>query len=133
MRGGLLTGHATFYGFQHIGADIVADILFGLGALIGDAGSFRKSDGARQTDAATRGGLATRHAAFDGFQHFVASIVTEFMYAFIPDTEKRRGFVARRAGFPRSHSFIADIHGASPWRVACIRICRGAPESEQGG
>src|SRR5271163_1932581 len=75
MRGGLLTGHATFDGFQHI----VADILFGLGALIGDTGSFRESDGARHTDAAIRGGLATRHAAFDGFQHFVASIVTEFM------------------------------------------------------
>ena len=84
MGGGLLTGHATFYGFQHI----VADILFGLGALIGDTGSFRKSDGARQTDAAMRGGLATRHAAFDGFQHVVADIVTEFMYAFSPDTEK---------------------------------------------
>ena len=117
MRGGLLTGHATFDGFQHIVADIVADILFGLGALIGDTGSFRKSDGTRQTDTAIRGGLATRHAAFDGFQHFVASIVTEFMYAFSPDTEKRRGFVARRAGFPRSHDFIADIHCCIPWRV----------------
>ena len=128
MRGGLLTGHATFDGFQHI----VADILFGRGALIGDTGSFRESDGARHTDAAIRGGLATRHAAFDGFQHFVASIVTEFMYAFSPDTEKRRGFVAPRAGFPRSHDFIADIHCCIPWRVACFRICRGAPESEQG-
>ena len=78
MRGGLLTGHATFDGFQHI----VADILFGLDALIGDTGSFRKSDGARQTDAAIHGGLATRHAALDGFQHVVADIVAEFMYAF---------------------------------------------------
>ena len=72
MRGGLVTGHAAFDGFQHFVADIVADILFGLGTLIGDTGSFRKSDGARQTDVATRGGLATRHAALDGFQHFVA-------------------------------------------------------------
>src|SRR5271156_2194840 len=91
--------HRPYDGFQHI----VADILFGLGALIGDTGSFRKSDGARQTDAAIRGGLATRHATLDGFQHVVADIVAEFMYAFSPDTEKRRGFVvARRAGFPRS-------------------------------
>ena len=128
MRGGLLTGHATFDGFQHI----VAEIPFGLGAPIGDTGSFRKSDGARHTDAAIRRGLATRHAAFDGFQYFVDSIVTEFMYAFSPDTKKRRGFVARWAGFPRSHDFIPDIHCCIPWRVACIRICRGAPESEQG-
>jgi len=29
-----------------------------------------------------RGGLATGHAALDGFQHFVADIVAEFMWAF---------------------------------------------------
>ena len=115
----------------------VADILFGLGTLIGDTGSFRKSDGARQTDAAMRGGLATRHAALDGFQHFVADIVAEFICvlficAFGPDTGKRRGFVARRAGFHRSHDFIADIHCCILWRVAFIRICRGALKAEQG-
>jgi hypothetical protein len=38
----------------------------------------------------------------------------------------------RRAAFPRSHDFIADIHCCIPWRVAYIRICRGAPDSEQG-
>ena len=128
MRGGLMTGHATFDGLQHF----VADILFGLGTLVRDAGSFRKSDGARQTDAAMRGGLATRHAAFDGFQHFVADIVAEFMYAFGPDTGKRRGFVARRVGFHRSHDFIADVHCCILWRVAFIRTCRGAPKGEQG-
>ena len=132
MRGGLVTGHATFDGFQHFVADIVADILLGLGALIGDTGSFRKSDGARQTDAAMRGGLATRHAALDGFQHFVADIVAEFICAFGPDTGKRCGFVARRAGFHRSHDFIADIHCCILWRVAFIRTCRGAPKVEQG-
>jgi len=132
MRGGLVTGHATFDGFQHFVAEIVANILFGLGALIGDTGSFRKSNGARQTDAAMRGGLATRHAALDGFQHFVADIVAEFMCAFGPDTGKRRGFVARRAGFHRSHDFIADIHCCNLWRVAFIRICRRALKAEQG-
>ena len=100
MRGGLVTGHATFDGFQHFVVDFVADILFGLGTLIGDTGSFRKSDGARQTDAAMRGGLATRHAALDGFQHFVADIVAEFICvlficAFGPDTGKRRGSLLR--------------------------------------
>ena len=115
VRGGLLTRHATFYGFQHI----VADILFGLGALVSDTGSFRKSDGARQTDATMRGGLATRHAAFDGFQHFVASIVAEFMYAFSPDTEKRRGFVRGAPvsplsrlyrGHPLLHPMARSLH-----------------------
>ena len=68
--------HATFDGFQHF----VADILFGLGTLVGDTGSFRQPDGACQTDAAMRGGLATRHAALDGFQHFVADIVAELTF-----------------------------------------------------
>ena len=62
-------------------ATLIADILLAVARFIGDTGSFRKSDGARQTDAAIRGGLATSHAAFDDFQHFVASIVTEFMGA----------------------------------------------------
>src|SRR5271156_3740459 len=93
-------------------------------------------DGACQADATMRGRLATRHAALDGFQHVVADIVAEFMYAFSPrlvqtrrsDVDLLRGV----AGFPRSHDFIADIHCCIPRRVARIRICRGAPESEQG-
>ena len=114
------------------GVKHVADIHFGLGALIGDTGSFRQPDGARQTDAAMRGGLATRHAALDGFQHFVADIVAEFMWAFGPDTGKRRGFVARRVGFHRSYDFIADIHCCILWRVAFIRTYRRAQKAEQG-
>jgi len=51
-------------------------------------------NGACQADATMRGRLATRHAALDGFQHVVADIVAEFMYAFSPNAVQLRPFGA---------------------------------------
>ena len=105
---------AALDGFQHLLPHLVADLPFGGGALISDTSSFRNSDGARQTDTATHSGLATRHAALDGFQNLVADIVAEFVYAFGPATGERRRFIARRVSFRRSDDFIGDTH-------CCIR------------